>query len=80
MDSFLKIITTMDFIVWGVPGIILFVLHFFIKSEIIKWSGVGALIVSITLFLMPDISWAAQWITFCVFFILGLYLNRGASV
>ena len=80
MDSFLEIITTMNFIVWGVPGIILFALHFLIKSEIIKWSGVGALIVSVTIFLMPDISWAVQWITFFVFFILGLYLNRGASV
>ena len=80
MDTVLKIISTMDFINWGVPGIILFGLHFLIKSEIIKWSGVGALIVSVTAFLMPDVSWAVQWITFFVFFILGLYLNRGADV
>ena len=80
MDTVLKIISTMDFINWGVPGIILFGLHFLIKSEIIKWSGVGALIVSVTAYLMPDVSWTVQWITFFVFFILGLYLNRGASV
>lgn len=80
MDSVLEIITIMDFIDWGVPGIILFGLHFLIKSEIIKWSGVGALIVSATTLLMPDVNWAVQWITFFVFFILGLYLNRGASV
>ena len=70
----------MDFIDWGVPGIILFGLHFLIKSEVIKWSGVGALIVSVTALLMPDVFWTIQWITFFVFFILGLYLNRGASV
>ncbi|MFT5519745.1 MAG: hypothetical protein ACI9IA_000329 [Enterobacterales bacterium] len=80
MDSLLKIITTMDFIDWGVPGIILFGLHFLIKSEVIKWSAVGALIVSVTALLMPDVFWTIQWITFFVFFILGLYLNRGASV
>ena len=80
MDTVQNIISTMDYIDWGVPGIILFGLHFLIKSEIIKWSGVGALIVSVTTLFIPDASWAVQWITFLVFFILGLYLNRGAKV
>ena len=80
MDRFLEIISTMGYIEWGVPGIILFGLHFLIKSEIIKWGALGALIVSVTTLLMPDVSWAIQWIIFLVFFSLGLYLNRGASV
>lgn len=70
----------MDFIDWGIPGIVLFIFHFFIKSEIIKWSGVGALIVSVITLLIINVSWTVQWVTFFVFFILGLYLNRGAKV
>ena len=80
MDEFLNIVTHMDYLDWGVPGLVLFILHFVIKSQIIKWSGSGALIVSIISFFSPDVSWTIQWVTFFVFFILGLYLNRGDSV
>ena len=84
MDNFIDFITTfvtsMDFIDWGIPGVLFFILHFVIKSEIIKWTGVGAMLVSLTSLIEYDLGWQGQWITFFIFIIWGLYRNRGADV
>ena len=81
METFTTYITSMDFIDWGIPGVILFLLHFVIKkSEIIKWTGIGALLVSFATLIVQDIGWQAQWITFFIFILWGLIRNRGASV
>ena len=80
MENFNDYITSMDFIDWGVPGLVLFILHFIIKkSEIIKWTGIGALLVSFIALVGFDINWQAQWIIFFVFILWGLVRNRGAS-
>ena len=80
MEAFTSYITTMDFIDWGIPGILLFALHFVIKSEILKWSGIGALLLALIYLVEYDMGWQAQWITFFIFLIWGLFRNRGADV
>ena len=81
MENFVAYITSMNFIDWGAPGLGLFILHFIInKSEIIKWTGIGALLVSFIALVELDIGWQAQWIIFFVFILWGLVRNRGASV
>ena len=81
MENFNAYVTSMDFIDWGVPGLVLFILHFIIKkSEIIKWTGIGALLVSAIALVKLDIGWQAQWVIFFAFIIWGLVRNRGASI
>jgi len=81
MELFTDYITTMDFIDWGIPGIVLLLLHFvFKKSEIFKWTSAGALIISCICLINLDIGWQAQWIAFFLFILWGLIRNRGASV
>ncbi|MCP3673373.1 MAG: hypothetical protein GY829_02715 [Gammaproteobacteria bacterium] len=80
MENFTAYITSMNFIDWGTPGLVLFILHFMIKkSTIIKWTGIGALLVSAIVLVEFDIGWQAQWIIFFAFILWGLIRNRGSS-
>jgi membrane protein implicated in regulation of membrane protease activity len=81
METITNYVSTMGFIDWGIPAIIFLALRFtFIKSEILKWAGGGAVIVAIISLVKPDIGWQVQWLTFLIFTVIGLYLNRGAKV
>jgi len=81
MDIFTNYVTSMDFIDWGLPALLLFLLHFvFKKSEILKWSGAGGLLVAFATLVYQDIGWQTQWIAFFAFLLWGLIRNRGASV
>jgi len=81
MQDFITYIMSMDFKDWGFIGIILFVLHLvFSKSQILKWTGIGAILISCITIIKFDIGWQAQWVIFLTFIIWGLSRNRGASV
>ncbi len=81
MDIFTTYVTSMDFIDWGIPAVILFLLHFvFKKSEILKWFGAGGLLIAFATLVFQDIGWQTQWIAFLAFLLWGLIRNRGASI
>ena len=81
MEAFTTYITSLTYIHWGIPSVIFFILRFtFIKSEILKWTGIGAFLVAILSLVKPDIGWQVQWLTFLIFSVTGLILNRGADV
>ncbi|MCP4412359.1 MAG: hypothetical protein GY808_07310 [Gammaproteobacteria bacterium] len=80
MDIFETYVTSMDFIDWGIPAGILFLLHFiFRKSEILKWTGVGGLLIAFATLVFHDIGWQTQWVAFFAFILWGFIRNRGAN-
>lgn len=80
METFTTYITSMNLWDWAIPGIILFAIHFMFKSEILKWTGLGAIIIAVLMLFIEGFGWQGQWITFLVFTAWGLFRNRGASV
>ncbi|MDQ7075079.1 MAG: NfeD family protein [Gammaproteobacteria bacterium] len=57
---------------WLILALLLVMLEVFVPSTFFLWMGVAAGLVAALLWLLPDLSWQAQWLLFGLFSLLSL--------
>lgn len=61
---------------WWVFGIVLIILELFVPGAFFLWLGISASVVGVLMWLMPDMSWQYQWLTFALFSVVSIVLWR----
>lgn len=59
---------------WLILALLLVMAEVFVPSTFFLWMGISAAVVAGVLWLLPDLSWQAQWILFGLFSLISLTL------
>ncbi len=76
MNAILEIFQHPVFWHWFIAAVILITLEIILPTTFLLWTGIGAFVTGIIVWIMPDLSWQAQLVLFAISSVISIVAGR----